>query len=166
MIERLSNLSFAQLGAALGPLRSHVLSAGAIGLCAVAGLALGLVKAVAPPNAAAPKDVWKLPAIPMPSMPPTMTPDDVGDMFWSDEPRAKRVVQQKAKVINWRFVGTYAQGEQLYAIITDDKRVLRLKNGDALPDGAVIQDVQLGNLTYQQDGASKTRRLFDKDAPK
>lgn len=164
MINRILARPLPQLDSLMHGARSYALHAMAVGACAVLGIALGFVKSGTLENASAPKDVWKLPQIVARTAAPAMSPEDVADLFWSEEPRAKRVVVQKGPANNWRFIGTYAQGEQLYAIIADDKRVQTLKTGDVLPDGAVIQSVQDGLLNFEQDGSTKLRRLYDKGA--
>jgi hypothetical protein len=164
MIDRLLNVLPFQLRALVGAWRNYLVSLVAIGVAILAGVGLGLVKSIPAENKAAAKDTWALPAPPIPLLPANkMNPDDVADLFWSDEPRVKRNTKLKVQVAQWRFIGTYAQGSQLYALIADDKRVQAFKVGDTLPTGVMIKDVQEGSLTVEQDGAPKTRRLYSKD---
>lgn len=165
-MDRFLNIPLPQLATSLGYARQYAIHAGAIALFALIGVSLGLLKSGSLDNAPPSKDTWSLPQLPSRAAPPELGTDEVADLFWSDEPRAKRVVAQaKAPVSVWRFTGTFAQGDRLYAIIIDDKRAKNLKPGDALPDGAIIKDVQEGTLSFEQNGAIKTRRLYDKGTP-
>ncbi len=165
MIKQILNMPLpAHLGALAGAWRRYLMPVAAIAASVVVGISLGLVRAIPAENKTGPKDTWTLPQLPVPSpISRAMNLDDAADLFWSDEPRTKRTVQTKVQVVNWRFIGTYAQGGQMYAIIADDKRVQAFKAGDTTPTGVIIKDVQEGNLTFEQDGASKTRRLYNKD---
>lgn len=162
----LSNLT-PTFGVLLTRTRSYFFHAAAVGVCAIIGLWLGFVKSEFLEKTSAPKDAWKLPQMSERNAPTALGADDVADLFWSDEPRVKRKVEAaKPPVGIWRFIGTFAQGAQLYAIIVEDQRVKIFKAGDTLPDGAIIQDVQESNLSFELSGSAMTRRLYEKELSK
>lgn len=135
----------------------------AIAACLLAGLAFGFLRISASADVAAQSERWNLPKDITTQFSP-LTPEDIAARFWNTqpiEPKKKTDAVVKKSAPAWRFVGTFDQGAALLAIIElDTGKVQQLKNGDTLPDGAVITKVMESALSFERQGAEQTARLF------
>ncbi len=154
----------ARLLAMLGSLRIlrfYVPHMAAIVAAIVAGLAMGFTTIMGKLPAVDTADRWSLPRwAPYVSGPKRQ--EMAQTPLWVDEP-GRRKEEAVAVVPPWRFIGTVRDGERLLAVIELDKgkRVQRLTQGEALPNGAAITRISTGEISYSQDNAETTLKLFN-----
>jgi hypothetical protein len=82
--------------------------------------------------------------------------------LWVEEPGRRKTEVANVAAAPWRFIGTVKDGEKMLAVIELDqgKRVQRLSPGDALPNGAQIMRVSAGEISYAENDAEMTLKLF------
>ena len=82
--------------------------------------------------------------------------------LWVEEPgKRKEEAVTVAATPPWRFIGTVKEGSRMRAVIElEGKKVQRLSQGDALPNGAQIVTIGNGEISYNEDDSQKTLKLF------
>jgi hypothetical protein len=136
----------------------------AVGACAVAGAALGLLQARSLPEKSSLIERWTLPSITRADV-ITISAEEIGARFWTEQARVQKAKATpepvKEKVVPWSFVGTIDQGQTRVAVIvTETGKAIRLGVGQQLPDGAIIIQVVENGLTLDKAGTTKTMKLF------
>jgi hypothetical protein len=149
----------------LRPLKAQLIGLGIV--CAL-GLAVALTTVFAPLPKDLTQDRWALTDW-RPFKAGTLRDEVIAAEIWAESPdkKVKAPVAQVVQVVPlWRFVGTVENGgDRLAMIEVDGLRVRRMAVGDELPNGARIQTVEVGALTYADNGENRTLKLFDKEKP-
>lgn len=135
-----------------------------LGTFLTAGVGLGLIQINFSVGTSDQIEKWSLP-VSLPMNPSSLSDDEISTRFWTEQPRASKKKDEPTKkavaVVPWKFLGTVDQGKTLVAVITTDNgKVRRLSNGDALPDGSIITQISSGVLSLERDGKASTIRLF------
>lgn len=141
-------------------LRFYVPHMAAVGAAIVAGFAMGFATTMGKLPAVDAADRWSLPRW-APYVSGAKRQEMAQMTLWADEP-GRRKEEPVAVVPPWRFIGTVKDGERLLAVIELDKgkRVQRLNQGEALPNGAAITRISTGEISFAQDNAETTLKLF------
>jgi hypothetical protein len=141
-------------------LRFYVPHMAAVGAAIVAGFAMGFATTMGKLPAVDATDRWSLPRW-APYVSGAKRQEMAQMALWADEP-GRRKEEPVAVVPPWRFIGTVRDGERLLAVIELDKgkRVQRLNQGEALPNGAAITRISTGEISFAQDNAETTLKLF------
>ncbi len=142
-------------------LRFYVPHMAALGAAMAVGLAMGFATIMGKPPAVDATDRWSLPRwAPFVSGPKRQ--EMAQTPLWVDEPGRRKEETVAVVVPPWRFIGTVKDGEKLLAVIELDsgRRVQRLNQGEALPNGASITRISTGEISYTQDNAETTLKLF------
>ena len=143
-------------------LRFYIPHLVALGAAIFAGIALASATLLSKPPAVDNADRWLLPKWSPYAAGPRR--EDLAHLaIWAEEPgKRKDVAVVLPPVPPWRFVGTVRDGSKVLALIELDqgKHVQRLSPGDALPNGGQIVTVAVGELSYTEDDAQKTLKLF------
>lgn len=142
-------------------LRFYVPHLLALGAAVVLGLAMGFVTILGKPPAVDTTDRWSLPRW-SPYVAGPKREAMAQERIWLEEPGKRKEETVVAAVPPWRFIGTVKDGNKLLAVIELDKgkRVQRLNQGDPLPNGAPITKIATGELSYTEDNAETTLKLF------
>jgi len=133
----------------------------ALGAAVFLGVAMGFVTILGKPPAVDTTDRWSLPRW-APYVAGPKREALARDRIWFEEPGKRREETVVSAVPPWRFIGTVKDGDKLLAVIELDKgkRVQRLTQGDPLPNGAPITRIGTGEISYAQDNAETTLKLF------
>ncbi len=147
--------------ASLRILRFYVPHLTALGAAIIAGIAMGFVTIMGRPPAVDTTDRWALPRW-APYVAGPKRDEMARASIWVEEPGKKRDEAVKVAAPPWRFIGTVRDGEKILAVIELDqgKRVQRLSQGEALPNGAQIVRVSAGEMSYSENDAEMTLKLF------
>ena len=150
-----------RLLASLRILRFYVPHLAALGAAVAAGIAMGFVTVMGRPPAVDTTDRWTLPRW-APYVAGPKREEMARLQLWVDEPGKRRDDVVKVAAPPWRFIGTVRDGERMLAVIELDqgKRVQRLSQGEALPNGAQIVRVTAGEMSYAENDAEMTLKLF------
>lgn len=154
----------ARLLAVLGSLRIlrfYVPHMAALAAAVVAGLAMGFTSIMGKPPAVDNADRWSLPRwAPYVSGPKRQ--EMAQTPLWTDEPGRKKEEAVVVAAPQWRFIGTVRDGGKLLAIIELDRgrRVQRLNEGEALPNGAPITKISAGEISYAENDTETILKLF------
>lgn len=127
-------------------------------LALAAFAALGLGWLLAPPLAEPPaivqarRDAWELPALPMPRDQLTLAVQLAGSPIWGPD-EAKKAAEAPFEDLRWRLAGLYGRGRQggvLVLFEDPNKPAQRLKVGDKLPDGRVLESVENNQIVVRE----------------
>ncbi|MHB1206503.1 MAG: HofP DNA utilization family protein, partial [Rhodospirillaceae bacterium] len=132
----------------------------ALGAAVATGIAMGFVTVLGRPPAVDTSDRWALPRwAPYVAGPKRDELARAG--LWVEEPGKRKEDVVKVAVPPWRFIGTVKDGARVLAVIElEGKKIQRLSPGDALPNGAQIVTIASGEMSYTEDDAQKTLKLF------
>jgi Tfp pilus assembly protein PilP len=139
----------------------------ALAAIAIIGLLAGLRQVLAPIPADLTQDRWALPAW-QPYRAGALRDEVLAAEIWTETPGQKKAAQPQAQVQVplWRFVGTVEAGAERLALVEiDGTRLQRIGVGQELPNGARIQAVGVGELTYAESGSDHVLKLFDVQKP-
>lgn len=147
--------------ASLRILRFYVPHLTALGAAVFAGIAMGFVTVMGRPPAVDTSDRWSLPRW-APYVAGPKREEMARLPIWVEEPGKRKEEVVAVAAPPWRFIGTVRDGEKILAVIELDqgKRVQRLNPGDALPNGAQIVRVSAGEMSYTENDAEMTLKLF------
>ncbi|MBX7197926.1 MAG: hypothetical protein K1X51_00960 [Rhodospirillaceae bacterium] len=142
-------------------LRFYVPHVAALGAAIAVGLVAGLTTIMGTPPAVDAADRWSLPRW-APYVSGSKRQEMIQTPLWLDDPSRKKEEVVAAVVPPWRFIGTVKDGAKLLAVIELDKgrRVQRLNQGEALPNGAPIDRISSGEISYTENNAETTLKLF------
>jgi len=104
-------------------------------------------------------DAWALPALPRPSDQVTLAAQLAGAPMWGPD-ELKKAAEAPPEDLRWRLAGLYGKGRQggVLVLFEDPQKLpQRLKVGDKLPDGQVIEAIE-GNQVAVRD--KKKRSLI------
>lgn len=151
----------------LAHIRPYVPHLAVLAVAMVLGLGVGMFKATSSPPAVDIADRW-----PFPKWVPYRAGAKRDDLrrlaIWSQDPgRQQEVEAVKADSPPWRFIGTMQDGDTHVAVIELDqgKRIQRVASGEPLPNGALIREISVSELVYDESGEEKTLKLFDPALP-
>lgn len=105
------------------------------------------------------RDVWSLPELPRPQNPGSQTVIVASASMWG--PDLKPAAGPPPEDLRWRLAGVFGRGRSGGAVVmfeNPDKQPLRLKVGDKLPEGQVIEAVE-GNELVVRNAKKKLERL-------
>ena len=142
-------------------LRFYVPHLVALGAAVAAGASMGFVTIFARPPAVDTADRWSLPRW-APYVAGPKREELARLQLWVEEPgKRKEEAVKVAATPPWRFIGTVREGSRMRAVIElEGKKVQRLSQGDALPNGAQIVTIGNGEISYNEDDSQKTLKLF------
>lgn len=150
-----------EFGAKLEILRPYSLHLAALSAALLLGLVVAVVKVSGQPPAVDSADRWPF---------PQWTPFRAGLQrdalaraeFWAADASKKAEAQKKPAGPPWRFIGTVHDGKANVAVIELDqgKRIQRVSNGEALPNGALIKKIDTNELIYDENGEERVLKLF------
>lgn len=142
-------------------LRFYVPHIVALAAAAAMGLAMGFVTVTGKPPTVDTTDRWALPRW-APYVSGPKREEMAQAALWIGDPARRKDETVAIAVPPWRFIGTVKDGELLEAVIELDKgkRVQRLKQGEALPNGAPITRISTGEISYPDNDAETTLKLF------
>lgn len=142
-------------------LRFYVPHLLALGAAVALGLTMGFVTILGKPPAVDTTDRWSLPRW-APYVSGAKRQDVARAQLWAEEPGKRKEEAVAVVVPPWRFIGTVKDGEKLLAVIEleSGKRVQRLNPGDPLPNGAPITRISAGEISYTENNAETTLKLF------
>jgi hypothetical protein len=148
--------------ARLGELRERLPHLVALGIAVALGAAVAAFKLASSPPAVDTADRWPLPKW-APYQSGQRRQDLARTSMWLEDPtKAKVVVEKKIEAPPWRFIGTLQEGSRRVAVIELDqgKRIQRISSGEALPNGAIIKQIEANTLTYEDNGSERALKLF------
>lgn len=137
----------------------------ALAVALVIGVGAGLLSVAATVPTADTADRWPLPKW-APYRASTKREAMKQPGIWAVEPGKEKVdVAKKPEGPSWKFIGTVQGTKGRIAVIEIDrgKRTQLIPGGQLLPNGALIKNVGVGDLTYEEDGIEKVLRLFNAD---
>lgn len=106
------------------------------------------------------RDVWTLQELPRPLNPGSQTVIVAGAAMWGPDPKPL-AAPPPPEDVRWRIAGVFGRGRSGGAVVlfeNPDKPPLRLKVGDKLPEGQVIEAVE-GNELVVRNVKKKLERL-------
>lgn len=141
-------------------LRFYVPHLVALGAAVAVGIAMGFVTVFGHPPAVDTSDRWALPRW-APYVAGPKREELARPGLWVEEPGKHKEDVVKVAAPPWRFIGTVKDGARVLAVIElEGKKIQRLSPGDALPNGAQIVTIASGEMSYTEDDAQKTLKLF------
>lgn len=142
-------------------LRFYVPHLLALSAAVLLGVAMGFVTIMGKPPAVDTADRWSLPRW-APYVAGPKREELARNPIWFEEPGKRKEEAVAVAVAPWRFIGTVKDGDKLLAVIELDrgKRVQRLNQGDPLPNGAPITRISTGEISYAENNAEMTLKLF------